>query len=279
MKTARCLLMLVLALGACHSMADDRNFNCDTPLPTSLSRKMYAHEAVKGRPFCGRMVFRDKTDGLLKEGPRTCPYSQTSCSNPGDVLRKMQVRAQNEKGSIYFNCFLMECLPSWYNPPTTRRLRNDLGQTQYEYGKHGYHTYEERTNPVARAFLGARKNWEWHRYKDADESDGLGFDSYDVAEDLEDDINFKCDTPLPTSVSGKMFAYEAVKARPFCGRLIYIDKTDGLLKEGPRTCPYSQTSCSKPGEVLRKLQVRAENVKGSIYFNCFTKVCLPRDIP
>ena len=36
---------------------DHRNFKCDTPLPTSLSRNMFAHESVKERPFCGRMVF------------------------------------------------------------------------------------------------------------------------------------------------------------------------------------------------------------------------------
>ena len=55
---------------------DDRNFKCNTPLPTSLSRNMFAHESVKERPFCGRMVFMDRTDNLLKEGPADCPYTR-----------------------------------------------------------------------------------------------------------------------------------------------------------------------------------------------------------
>ena len=106
------------------AMEENINFKCDTPLPTSLTRNMFAHEAVKGRPFCGRMVFMDKTDNLLKEGPTKCPYSKTSCT-PGHVLRSMQVRAQNVKGSIYFNCFITDCVASWYKLPgsTRRRLR------------------------------------------------------------------------------------------------------------------------------------------------------------
>ena len=64
--------------------------------------------------------------------------------------------------------------PSW-------DVDDEIGeQYKYEHGPHGYEKYQERTNPIARAFLGARKNVEWHRYKDADESDGLGFDSYDL---------------------------------------------------------------------------------------------------
>lgn len=95
---------------------------------------------------------------------------------------------------------------------------------------------------------------------------------YDVDE-VEDDRNFKCDTPLPTSLSRNMFAHESVKERPFCGRMVYMDKTDNLLKEGPADCPYRDTVCNRG--VIKRLQVRAENVKGSIYFNCFTKRCLP----
>ena len=94
------------------------NFPCDTPLPTPLSREMFAHESVKGKPFCGRTVFMDKTDNLLKEGPQNCPYSQTSCKNNGE-LRGMVAARENVKGSIYYNCFTKICLPNF----SGRRLR------------------------------------------------------------------------------------------------------------------------------------------------------------
>ena len=96
---------------------DDRNFKCDTPLPTTLSRNMFAHESIKERPFCGRMVFMDKTDNLLKEGPADCPYYETVCKR--GVIKRMQVGRENVKGSIYYNCFAKICMPSF----TQRRLR------------------------------------------------------------------------------------------------------------------------------------------------------------
>eukprot|EP00943_MAST-04B_sp_MAST-4B-sp1_P004902 g4902.t1 len=99
---------------------EDNNFRCNTPLPTSLTRDMFAHESVKERPFCGRIVFMDKTDQMLKEAPKYCPYQDTSC--PGSRLIREQVRGMNVKGSIYYNCFTMSCLPKFFRR-SRRRLR------------------------------------------------------------------------------------------------------------------------------------------------------------
>ena len=52
-----------------------------------------------------------------------------------------------------------------------------------------------------------------------------------------------------------------------------MDKTDNLLKEGPADCPYSATVCTRG--VIQRMQVGRQNVKGSIYYNCFAKICVP----
>ena len=101
---------------------EDNNFKCNTPLPTSLTRDMFAYESIKERPFCGRLVFMDKTDQLLKEGPRNCPSQQTSCKR-GDKLVNLKVGRMNIKGSIYYNCFTNTCLPEWWSEPQRRRRR------------------------------------------------------------------------------------------------------------------------------------------------------------
>ena len=49
---------------------EDDGWQCDTPLPTSLTRKVFAHESILAKPFCGRPVYMDKNDKLLKEGPK-----------------------------------------------------------------------------------------------------------------------------------------------------------------------------------------------------------------
>ena len=51
-----------------------------------------------------------------------------------------------------------------------------------------------------------------------------------------------------------------------------MDKNDKLLKEGPKICPYSASSC-KGHEVMKRLKVLRQNVKGSIYYNCYANVC------
>ena len=89
----------------------------------------------------------------------------------------------------------------------------------------------------------------------------------------EEDDGWKCDTPLPTSLTRKVFAHESILAKPFCGRPVYMDKNDNLLKEGPKTCPYSASSC-KGNEVLKRFKILRQNVKGSIYYNCYANVCL-----
>ena len=88
----------------------------------------------------------------------------------------------------------------------------------------------------------------------------------------EEDDGWQCDTPLPTSLTRKVFAYESILAKPFCGRPVYMDKNDKLLKEGPKICPYSASSC-EGHEVLKRLKILRQNVKGSIYYNCYANVC------
>ena len=88
----------------------------------------------------------------------------------------------------------------------------------------------------------------------------------------EEDDGWQCDTPLPTSLTRKVFAHESILAKPFCGRPVYMDNNDKLLKEGPKNCPYSASSC-KGHEVMKRLKVLRQNVKGSIYYNCYANVC------
>jgi hypothetical protein len=102
---------------------EDDGWQCDTPLPTSLTREVFAHESILAKPFCGRPVYMDKNDNLLKEGPKICPYSKTSCEGEPygrHILSKsMLILRQNVKGSIYYNCYAKLCLRF----PNGRRLR------------------------------------------------------------------------------------------------------------------------------------------------------------
>ena len=237
MKTANCLLLLVLALGVCHSLG--------APVGSVTWRRNFFSN------FCAS---RYTKNSRRWNGCVACGVDGTTpCRQWFDIDEDVD----DDLGSV---------------GSVTWRQNFFSNFCASRYTKNS----QQWNGCVACGVDGTTPCRQWFDI-DEDVDDDLDFGNawMDIDKDVEDDRDFKCDTPLPTRLSGKMFAYEAIKERPFCGRMVYMDKTDQLLKEGPKTCHYSQSSCSKPGDVLRKYQVRAQNVKGSIYFNCFITDCLP----
>jgi hypothetical protein len=171
------------------------------------------------------------------------------------------------------------CMLNWNpkDPFNKRPFVNNPYDYCLKYSKGGinYPGYNPRYNRRLRSPHTKPTKLASPDYSNDDTFDAFDNPSNSFTFDEED--GWQCDTPLPTSLTRKVFAYESILAKPFCGRRVYMDKNDNLLKEGPKTCPYSQTSCegNKYGRhiLTKPMLILRQNVKGSIYYNCYARLC------